>query len=168
MRDKEYKEIDGHKYLCTMMSVRNAHQTFLTLCSTLGQPVVQAIASGSDDLDGDATRLIMPAISAAVQNLEGEVGDRIVESVFKGVGLVGEKDTGFELVPWDADFERHFKGRLFSMYKVVAWAIEVNYKDFLTGAQALGADKAKDLGKAALSNLLTPISPSGQSYSAKS
>ena len=161
MRKPETKEIDGHKYLCTMMSVRQAHQTFLSLCATLGGPVVEAIAKGSDDLDGDATRLITAAISAAVQNLEGEVGDRLIESVFKGVAFVGKDATGFELKPWDDDFERHFHGRIFTMYKVWAWSVEVNYRDFLDGAQALGGGKAKDLGKDVLNSLRMSTSASG-------
>ncbi len=164
MRETEYKEIDGHNYQCSMMSVREAHQTFLSLCSTMGAPVIKAVAAGADDMEGDAMRLITAAISAAVQNLEGEVGDRLIESVFKGVQYAGDgtdKVPGFELTPWDTNFERHFKGQLFSMYKVWAWSVEVNYRDFLEGAQALGVGKAKDLGKQVLGTLLTSTSESG-------
>lgn len=169
MIKEETKEIDGHLYSCRMMTVRAAHNTFLSLCSTLGGPVVEVLARGSDDGDGDEIeKLIMGAISVAVQNLEGEVGEKLLKSVFTGVTFVGEGPTGFELKPWDANFERHFTGRLFSVYKVWAWAIQVNYKDFLDGAQTLGGDKAKSLGKSALNSLLTSTSESGQSSTASS
>lgn len=167
MRDNEFKTINGHKYRCKMMRVREAHQTFLSLCSTIGGPAIKAIAAGADDMEGDAMRLITGAISAAVQNLEGPVGDQLIESVFKGVAYVGDggEDLGFELTPWDDDFEKHFSGHLLSMYKVWAWSVEVNYRDFLDGAQALGLGKAKDLGRQVLGGLLTPTSASGPSSS---
>tara|TARA_Y100000310_G_scaffold304988_1_gene344691 strand:- start:2280 stop:2795 length:516 start_codon:yes stop_codon:yes gene_type:complete len=170
MREAESKIIDGHEYRCTMMSVRSAHRTFLDLCSTLGGPVINAIAEGSDDMEGDATRLITGAISLAVQNLDGPVGDQLIESVFSGVAYTGKSEDkddpqadgmGFELKAWDDDFERHFGGRLLSMYKVWAWSVEVNYRDFLDGAQALGGDRGAGIGKKVFQSLRTQTSASG-------
>lgn len=163
MRKSEDKIIDGFKYKCKMMGIRESHQTFLSLCSSIGEPAVKAIAAGSEDMDGDVIRLITMAITAAVQNLEGAVGDRLISSVFNGVDYVGDggDDLGFSMVAWDKDFEKHFHGRLFSLYKVWAWSVEVNYRDFLDGVQALGEDGAKSLGKTVLNFLQTPSSESG-------
>jgi hypothetical protein len=171
MREAESKTIDGHKYRCQMMSVRSAHQTFLNLCNTIGEPVVKAIADGAADMEGDAIRLIVMAITAAAQNLEGGPGDRLIESVFNGVSYLDEETDakpGFALKAWDEDFERHFKGHLFSMYKVWAWSVEVNYRDFLEGAQGLGGDKTVGLVKQGLNFLQTPTSASGPSSSTSS
>ncbi len=155
-----------------MMSVRSAHRTFLDLCSTLGGPVINAIAEGSDDMEGDATRLITGAISLAVQNLDGPVGDQLIESVFNGVAFTGKSEIkddpeaeihvdGFEIKAWNDDFERHFRGHLLSMYKVWAWSVEVNYRDFLDAAQLLGVDKGAGLGKKVFQSLRTQTSESG-------
>lgn len=171
MREKKYKELDGFRYRCDMMPCLLAHRTFLTLCATLGRPVIKAIVAGSDDLDQDATKLITTAIGAAFQNLEGEVGDKLVESVFNGV-VVQDGEKVVDLKPWrgesdggswNHEFEHHFKGRVFSMYKIWAWSIEVNYGDFLDGLQDLGGDKAKGLVKDSLNSLLTSTSESGAS-----
>ncbi len=115
-------------------------------------------------MDADVVRLITVAISAAVQNLEGQAGDQLIDSVFNGVSYLDEETDarpGFKLKAWDDDFERHFKGRLLSMYKVWAWSVEVNYRDFLEGAQALGGGKATGLVKQGLNFLQTPTSGSG-------
>lgn len=176
MREAESKTIDGHEYRCTMMRVRSAHQTFLNLCNTIGEPAVKAVAAGASDMDADVVRLIVVAITAAAQNLEGDPGDRLIDSVFNGVAYTGKSEDkeypradglGFELKAWDDDFEQHFGGHLLSMYKVWAWSVEVNYRDFLEGAQGLGGGKATGLVKKGLSFLQTPTSASGQSSSTK-
>lgn len=157
MRKAEFKKIDGHKYQCRVMKVLDAHDTLLSLLSTVGGPAIKAIAAGADDMEGDAMRLITGAISVAVQNLEGPVSRQLLASVFSGVQYVGDgvDDLGFDIIPGDDNFDDHFGGRLLSMYTVWGWSLQVNYQDFLDGAQALGLGKAKDLGKKALDGLLT-------------
>ena len=164
MRKPEFKEIDGKKYRCDMMKVMAAHETLISLCATLGEPVVKGIVAGMDDMEGDATSLIMAAISAAMRNLDGPVSRELIESVYQGVYYVGDgkEDLGFEMKVGDDQFDDHFHGRVLTMYKVWLWSMQVNYKDFLDAAQALGIGKAKDLGKQALSGLLTSTSESGQ------
>jgi hypothetical protein len=166
MREKEYKIIDGVEYMCQMMDVRSAHRTLLGICNTLGEPIVKAIAEGAEDAEGDAVRLISAALSAATQNLEGARGERLIEVVFDGVYKSGRED-GFELKAWSDKFNEHFQGRLLSVYKVWAWAVQVNYRDFFDAAQSLGADKAKGLGNQVFSALQTRTSPSGQSSSTR-
>ncbi len=163
-RKNEFETIDGKKYRCDMMKVMDAHQTLISLCATIGEPVVKAIVAGMDDMDGDATSLIMAAISAAMRNLDGPVSVELIQSVYQGVYYVGDgtdKDLGFEMKVGDDKFDDHFHGRLLTMYKVWAWSMKVNYKDFLDAAQALGVGKAKDLGKQVLGTLLTSTSESG-------
>ncbi len=163
-RKAEFKTIDGQNYRCDMMKVMDAHQALISLCATLGEPVVKAIVAGMDDMEGDATALIMAAISAAMRNLDGPVSVELIDSVYHGVAYVGDgkADLGFEMKVGDDKFDEHFHGRLLTMYKVWAWSMQVNYKDFLDAAQALGVGKAKDLGKQVLDSLLTPTSESGQ------
>jgi hypothetical protein len=165
MREAETKTISGHKYRCTMMPVRTAHRTFLDLCSTLGEPVIKAIADGAADMESDAQRLIMGALSVAFRNLEGAIADELVEKVFTGVTFLGEEtdeSPGFEMKAWDGKFNDHFHGSLFGMYKVWAWSVEVNYRDFLEGAQALGIGKGVGAVKQVLGGLQTQTSASGQ------
>lgn len=164
MRDKEFNEIDGHKYCCTMMTVRQANRTWVDLLSTLGGPAIEAIASGMDDKEQDAVALITASISVAVQRLEGNVSERLIEPVLSSVSFT-EGDDGdiVELKPWDGKFETHFHGRILTLYKVWGWAVMVNYRDFLDAARNLGLDQGLKLGKKALLSHLTPTSESGAS-----
>lgn len=164
MRKPQFKEINGHKYACTMMSVRKAHQTWIELVGTLGQPVVSAIARASDEPDQQAANLIPAVMSMAMMNLQGEVADRLLVSVFDGVRVEGFG----ELKPWDDQFDDHFRGRIFAMYKVWAWAVQVNYQDFLDEAQSLGLGQMVTKGKAALQTHLTQTSESGDQSSPSS
>lgn len=138
----------------------------MNLCKTLGGPVINKIAEDPEGLDGDMNSLIIVAVSVAVQELDEEVSDPILDAVFNGVSFVGEGPTGFALKLWDKDFNSHFHGRLASVYKVWAWSVQVNYRDFLDALPGLGEGKAKDLGREVLSSLRTSTSRSGQSYSA--
>lgn len=149
MRTTEQKEIDGHNYVCSMMSVRTSHRTFIELLRTLGRPIVSALSRAQESQNSDTTAMLMAAISLAMQNLDEEVTDRLIERVFNGVECQG---VG-ELVAWDTKFEMHFRGRLLSMYKVWTWSLQVNYQSFLDVAQTLGLSGAVEMGKEALSNL---------------
>lgn len=164
MRKAEFKEIDGYKYRCDMMPVRRAQRTWIDLLSTLGGPAIEAIASGMDNEEQDAIALLTASISVIAQKLEGTVSERLIEAVFEGVSTTeGEGEDILELKPWDAKFESHFHGRLLTLYKVWAWAVQVNYSDFLDAAQSLGLDQSLKLGKQALLSHLTPTSESGVS-----
>lgn len=159
MREIQRKEIDGHQYVCTQMSVRKAHQTFIELVATLGQPIVVSLSRGYDE-DKDASDVLTTAASMMMMNLSRDVSDRLLANVFDGVLCDG---IG-KLTPWDGDFEDHFHGRIFSMYKVWAWGIEVNYRDFLDAAQSLGLVKmAKEMGKSAFQSRQTQTGESGES-----
>ena len=142
-----------------MMSVRTAHHTCFLLLRTLGRPVVQALARAQETQNSDQTAMLMTALSIAMQNLDEEVTDNLIERVFNGVRV---RDVG-DLVAWDDKFNDHFHGRLLSMYKVWAWAIQVNYQSFLDAAQTLGLSGVLEMGKEALQNLQTQSDESGTS-----
>ena len=164
-RDKEFETINKYKYRCDMMKIRESNQTFLTLLSTIGGPAVKAIAAGIDGDNDDVMRMIPAAIVAALRGLEGPVSEQLIASLFNGVYYVGdgEEDLGFEMVAWDDKFNDHFHGRPLSMYKVVAWSIKVNFKEFLDEVQSLGGEGGVGLKDLVLSSLRTSTSESGQS-----
>lgn len=159
MRETQYKEIDGHRYSCTMMPVRKAHQTWVELVAVLGQPVVSAIGRASQDQDQQVQELISSAASMALMNIDAEVADRLLASLFDGV----RADGIGEWEPWDAKFDAHFRGKVFSMYKVWAWSLQVNYQDFLDAARGLGLNEMLETGKSALKDHLTSTQESGES-----
>jgi hypothetical protein len=172
MRKPEIKEIDGSKYRCDMMPVRMAHQTLLSLVSTLGKPVIMAFIEAQGEMNQGAAQLIIGAVGSAFRNLEGEAGDRLIENLFNGVTFEGPNSEFMDLKPtsngkddgsWNHEFESHFHGRLLTMYKVWVWSLQVNYSSFLDEAQDLGIEDAKNLGEKVLSSLLTPTSGSGPS-----
>ncbi len=133
MRETETKEIDGCTYACTMMSIRQANRTWMEMCAVLGEPVVRGLARAVRDPDQQVKELILSAMSAALMNLTEEIHERLIAAVFNGV----RADKVGELKAWDSKFEDHFHGRLFTMYKVWTWSVQVNYQDFLDAAQSL-------------------------------
>ena len=158
-RESQHKEIDGHKYACTMMPVRKASQTWIELVAVLGQPTIAAIAQASSDPDEEAVTAIVRGLTGVIHNLQGDVGDRLIEQVFDGIIVEGVGP----LEPWNEAFDAHFRGRIYSMYKVWGWSIEVNFKDFLAVAQLLGLDQVVKLGSSALKGHLTSTDGSGTS-----
>lgn len=137
MRETENKEIDGIWYECQMMPATLANKTLVRLVDTLGRPAVAAIAGGFGDQSVDTVANTVSMI--LTKGLTPEATDEIVMSVLKGVytpGAENEDLSGNGELHNRENFDRHFRGRIKAMYQVVAWSIQVNYRDFFDVARS--------------------------------
>ena len=164
-RNKENKNIDDIDYVCTMMPATMANKVLVELMGTLGQPALVAIASAfSSDGESQIDAIADAATRAIMQRLSPEDADRVCKMVLHGVrctenaGNVNESDV----------FDEHFRGRIFHLWKVVAWSIQVNYRDFFYAANSnpTVSGLLKKLSSGA--SMLTAILSSGDASSSES
>lgn len=138
--ETKFKEIDGHKYACMMMPATKSQRIFIELTQLMGHPAVAMISNAFQPKEKGAElhveELMATGVRVMLSELDPDTSDRIIKTVFDGVKLegVGNLDE-------PATFDAHFRGRVMSIYKVFAWAMEVNYQDFFDAARSspLGA-----------------------------
>ena len=97
-----------------------------------------------------------------LSNLTTTEANFVLLAVMDGVRYEGcdlDKDLSNEAL-----FSQHFRGKLASAYKVWAWALEVNYRDFINAARSSPvADLVKVAGLDVLSTMKTSMPLSGES-----
>jgi hypothetical protein len=128
------KEIDEHNYLVRPLGAFPAQR----LLVRIGK-IVAPMAGGFKGLDSEMD--LGPAIS---RFFEAATPDE-VEGIIKELAKNTEVD-GKALSPV---FDIHFRGKLLSMYKWAAFALEVNYSDFFGGLGGLAS--VVEMAKASLS-----------------
>jgi len=153
-REIQFKEIGGVKYICEMMPATQANKTLISLTEIIGRPAVSMIAKAfTDDGDIEIDDLAGIGLASMFERFDEDVGDRMIKSVLTGVRAEGVSDLAKE-------FDEHFRGRILDLYKVFAWALEVNYKDFFDAARSSALiSKLSSVGVKARS-LLTSTTPS--------
>lgn len=117
MIKKEIRQIDGLQYTCTQMPATESHRVLIDLDKDLGRTVLVAIA-GSDMIGAVASGILF-------DNVSPEAANNLCRTMMAGVVTKKAGDLKEQSV-----FDAHFRGRLGHMYKVVEWAIQVNYRDF--------------------------------------
>jgi len=149
-REIEYKEINNVRYICEMMPATLSTKTLIELTDVLGRPLLVSLSKGVstdggldeleiDDLAEVSTRLLF-------EKLTPDNTDRIVKSVLCGVKAEGVGDMSDSKI-----FDSHFRGEIMHMFRVFAWALEVNYRDFFAAARSSALlSKLKKAGKRAV------------------
>ena len=162
MRETEHKNIDGTNYVCLMMPATVAQKTLVRLTDTLGRPLVFALSKALGDEEIEVEHLADVALRALFDKLNEETSDDIIKSLLDGV-----EAEGVGSVSSPAVFDSHFRGRVLHLYKVVAWSVEVNYRDFFDAA---ATKKLKQSLQTVLTRASTPptsTQPSGPSATLK-
>lgn len=133
-RTTENKKIDDVDYACDMMPATLANKVLIELSGTLGHPLLVAITTlydGGSDGDIDLKHAVDTAMKLVMSRLSPDDADRICKLMLNGVGTAGVGPL-HEVV----NFDKHFGGRIFHMWKVVFWSIKVNYRDFFYAASS--------------------------------
>ena len=175
-QDIQYKKIDGVEYICEMMPALLASSTLVRLVNMVGKPALVLAAnaysvmdaSGEEGADSisfpDVIRLGVEQVFAGLSPNEAEI---VLLALMSGVRCkVGESSA--DLNSKDV-FNEHFRGRLLSAYKVWAWSLQCNYRDFIDAARSSGiVATLKSKGEAALGRALstTQTSPTESDESA--
>jgi len=162
MREAENKKIDGCNYVCAMMPATKAQKTFVEVSQRIGSPAMAMLSrafspsveeSGkiTGGLDTTVEGLVAEGLRIFLLELDPDTADRIIKTVMDGVLVEGDGKLTDEAV-----FDQHFRGRVLSMYRVFAWAMEVNYRDFSDAASLNSlVPKLRAAGRTALDGLMS-------------
>lgn len=133
MRDRQTREIDGRTYEVTQLDERTARATFLRLGKLLG-PSLAELSKGL--ATGNLGDLTIESVASALARLLYGASEEDLEYFC----AVMRKTTKVQVLPGQGFAqlsEGMFRGQLFSLFKWLVFAFEVNYTDFLDGLRTL-------------------------------
>lgn len=147
----EEREFDGVQVLSTQLDVIRQSRLLGRLGKLLGDSLAQVVVALADvaavgGKDAAMAALskknladLAPAFTAAFERLDEAEHDQLLLRILAGTEVVvdGKKSN---LLALDK-INRAFDGRLATLYKVVWFALEVNYAGFFTGPSD-GSDEA--------------------------
>jgi len=142
----EQRTIDGVGYTCTQMPGMRSVRVSARLIKYLGEPVVRMLAGATQWKAGTTAADIMMSLADICPNVEEDMVVMSIGDLFKGC-LTADNIVGQEVAGdvWE-HFDMHFAGRMMHLYKVVRFAMEVNFHDFfdvfpsMTGGEILEED----------------------------
>lgn len=155
------EEIDGISYMCMMMPATLSNKTLTRLTLLVGRPaLVMAAGAIEAKKKGDEDEMMMHLIQVGVnqifQGLTPDEAHIVLMSMMTGVrypGLAVNKDLSDEEI-----FDDHFRGKLLSAYKVWAWSLQENYRDFLdAGLSSPMFSKVREVGAKVLSTKISTL-----------
>jgi hypothetical protein len=120
------RTINGRIYSVSQMPTFKALDVFEILSATIG-PGIAAIASLG--LDGDVTKVA----EALFAKLGGGKLKALANQLLDGA-LVEENGKTSAML---TGFDLRYAGKLFEVFQVMAFVVEVNYKDFFDGVLTL-------------------------------
>lgn len=137
MRETEYKEIDGVKYLCNMLPGDEAIELEIELIQRIGRPAAAMMsrafiaspeAKSMADLGTSVEGLVAGGVSVFLNELTPKEALEYCRRLMNGVRAEGV--TGDLHDP--KVFAEHFRGRPSHAFSVAQWSMEVNFRDFFS------------------------------------
>ena len=127
------KTIDGVAYKVSMLQAPEGRKLLLELKTILG-PALAELMRGAKGEGESILDMDMGHVSGAIQALSEDISPEKYEQICK---LMASK-TQFSMDGWTSrlhlnDDVNHFQGRYLAEMKWLAFALEVNYSDFLSG-----------------------------------
>lgn len=117
------------------------HRTIAVLGPALQGVVVQALRGEAKGNPKALVGTLIAAVPEAAMRTKPAELRELVEQLLAQTNLVGGKGTGPVLNVVDTMFQ----GKLFNLFELIAWAVEVNFSDFFEqAARRLPASKAKE------------------------
>lgn len=131
MREVKNVEIDGHTYQIGDWPVDKANSYFIWIVKTLGEGVAgllgDDVSSLKDIMESEMAngKLLQQFITGLTEKLdEADVVKRSREIT-----------TGILCDNKQIEYNTHFQGRLFHLYKVMFYVLKSQYSDFLGASQ---------------------------------
>ena len=128
MLKQETKEIDGLKFEVTQFGAMKGFALLARLTKTIG-PAFSVLSAADKDAD---IMTLAPAIASALKNLDDEAAVQLAADVLRGT-LATMKDGTPVRLDNPTNIDLVFMGKLTTMFKVLAFAVGVNYGDFFAG-----------------------------------
>lgn len=129
MRTMKERTIDGHLYAVSQLPASRGLEMFGKLAGLIGPAALEALAKGAS-LDKDLKTLAPAAVMLFARLQPGDLSGIAKE-------MLGPATA--DNMPISDKFELHFQGRIMHLFKVLIFAVEVNYGDFFDALGALGA-----------------------------
>lgn len=127
MRLEEEREIDGILYEVRMLDPDTAIDVLLDVVSMVG-PSLAALFDGGDQTPSD--HFMQGAIQALVTNADKAKVKATIKAL-ASVSAYAESGDQHKRVPLtEAGYRLHFKGRFGTLIKWLAFALEVQFRDF--------------------------------------
>lgn len=140
-QDLAIRSIDGQNYSAAPLPASQALRVLVRLTKLVGETVLMIAAKGSKALED----IPADALQFAVQTLVDRLGEDDTERTIKELlATVRVADNDLTL---DRIFDSHFQGRIVHMFRVLQYALEVNYRDFfdeLRSRNIGGSEKKAD------------------------
>lgn len=128
MRTIQDRTIDGLTYSVSQLPASRGLEMFGKLAGLLGPAALEALAKGAS-FDKDLQTLAPAAVMLFARLQPGDLTAIAKE-------LLGPATV--DNTPLEKQFEVHFQGRILHLFKVLVFAIEVNFGDFFDVLGAFG------------------------------
>jgi hypothetical protein len=126
MVESKSKTIDGVNFTVTQFPARRAFAVQARLIKTLGPALGAAVGKG---VGGEVD--LSAALQKLADNIEADTLVALAQELLASTRADGKELAG------DAAFDMAFTGKLLTLYKVLAFLVEVNFADFF-GAGGIG------------------------------
>lgn len=126
---EEERAIGDCTYRVTQLTSEPARRLFVRLFNVLGPSIGQltgAVKSGSAILDADLSGVF----ATLARDLTPDELEAVIKVLCDNKTIAYDHDGKWPKLD-KKDFDFHFTGEVGKMFKVLAFAIEVNYRDFL-------------------------------------
>ncbi len=136
----EQRVIGDRTFEVSQLPARRALEMFGRLGRLLGPAAFEAIAKGGNlDPEADVVEAMLPAIAPAVQTLFGNLPAGELTSIAEALLAPATCD----MKPIVPQMDELFQGQILQLLQVVAFAVEVNYRDFFDAGRGLLARRPK-------------------------
>lgn len=136
----EEKEIDGLKFGTTQYAAMRGLELMGKLASSMG-PALGAMSAieGENDFEKYA-----PMLAIALRDLEPSKLSTLCVDILSGTTATIEENNKVKRVDLSSKeaLDRVFSGRLMTMFKVILFALKVNFADFGFGSESAASESA--------------------------
>ena len=127
----EEKEIDGLRFKTKQLPAMRAFKLMARLVKAIG-PAIGALAKLDPSTRVDA---VTSELAGAFSTLDDQEAERLVPEILINTTVLTEDARGLSEKSLTKErIDEVFTGRLMTMFKVLGFALEVNYGDFIAGS----------------------------------
>lgn len=132
MLKQETQTIDGLSFTTTQFPAMRAFTLFSKLVKTIG-PAITVLSGANPESD---VAELAPSIATALKDVDPDAMTILAAEVLSSTSAVMTGPSGAAQVPLNSvdGINLVFMGRLMTMFKVLAFAVKVNYGDFFGGS----------------------------------
>lgn len=125
------REICGITYSAVPLPATISLQILTRLTKMVGQAALVTAAKGSKALDDLPPDVLTYSVQTILARLEEDEVVLTIKQLLAGVYVHGAPE------PVSKIFDAHFKGKMGALFRVVQYALEVNFRDFFDEIRSL-------------------------------